>query len=314
MALTPLVELRLRTVVPDAEVAAKVGKVVTEGDYNLLLTGPSRVLRPDGQVLAVYLPGHLRQEMDAQLERLSSIRLITDNRGKASGSVRERRGTQQRTRTRRIISGTLGAVDPGPSTGRATGRLPVCRLTAWTGRHLPDWQALHPLLQQTDRALHDYVNDRWQAQARAARATEADWLVPDTTFTTVTLNNTYSTGQHKDSGDLEAGFSTLAVARRGAIGGGLLVLAAYRLAVDMRHGDLLLFDAHTWHGNTAVHCPHQEPDAEQLARPCAQGCERISLVAYYRTKVGLCGTGEAEAAKALAHVPRPAQTVGHYPM
>jgi hypothetical protein len=311
--LTPLVELRVRSVVPAAEMVAKVGKVAAPGDWNVQLVGPCRVLAPNGTTLAVYLPGHLRAEMDAQVDRLSGIRLITDNRGQASGSTRERRGAQQRTRTRRIISGTLGAVDPGPSTGRAVGRLPVCRLTAWTGRHLPDWQALQPLLQGIDRALHDYVPDRWQAQARAARDTEPDWLVPGTTFTTVTLNNTYSTGQHKDSGDLEAGFSTLAVARRGAYRGGLLVLGGYRIAVDMAHGDLLLFDAHTWHGNSAIHCPHQADGADQLARPCPEGCERISLVAYYRTKVGRCGTADAEAAKALAHVPRPAATSGAYP-
>lgn len=295
-----LVELRVRTVVPDAEVQAKVGKIVTDRDYNVLLTGPCRLLRPDGRTLAVYLPGYLADEMDRQLARLSAIRLITDNRGAASGSVRERRGEQKRTRTRRIISGTLGAVDPGPSTGRTTGRLPVCRLTAWTGKQLPEWEALRPLLQRVDAAFAEHVPDRYAAQQKAARATHPDWLVPGTVFTTVTLNNSYSTGVHQDAGDLESGFSTLAVARRGAYTGGHLVLAGYRVAVDMRHGDLLLFDAHAWHGNTALRCPHlADPDA-QLVRPCPEGCERISLVAYFRTKVQACGSAEAEAAKASA--------------
>lgn len=297
-----LTELRVRSRIHPDELAAKVGKVVTDGDYDVLLCGPTRVLAPTGQPLAVYLPGHLAAEMTAQAELLSSIRLITDNRGKASGSVRERRGDQARTRTRRIISGTLGAVDPGPATGRATGRLPVCRLTAWTGTHLPEWHALRPLLLGIDRALRDYVPDRWRAQAKAAEAVHPDWLVPGTTFTTVTLNNSYSTGQHQDAGDLRAGFSTLAVARRGSYTGGRLVLAEYRLAVDMGHGDLLLFDAHAWHGNTALHCPHQAPGADQLARPCPEGCERISLVAYHRTKVAGCGSAVAEAAKAGAHL------------
>jgi hypothetical protein len=148
-----------------------------------------------------------------------------------------------------------------------------------------------------DQALRTYGPERWRAQRDAAIAVHRDWLVPGTTFTTVTLNNTYSTGQHQDAGDLEAGFSTLAVARTGAYTGGLLVLGQYRLAVDMRHGDLLLFDAHTYHGNTAIHCPHQAPGADQLARPCPEGCQRISLVAYHRTKVAGCGSAEVEAAK-----------------
>ena len=75
------------------------------------------------------------------------------------------------------------------------------------------------------------------------------------------------------------------------------MLAEYRVAVNMRHGDLLLFDPHQWHGNTAMTCPHQ-PGA--LARACPEGCERVSLVAYYRTKVLACGDPDVEAAKAAA--------------
>lgn len=299
------VELRLRSYIPDTELHAKIGKVVTDGDYNLLLTGPARVLRPDGRLLAVYLPGLLADTMTDLWPVLSGIRLITDNRGKASGTEREQRGDQKRTRTRRIMSGTVGAVDPGPSTGRTVGRMPVCRLTAWTGKHQPEWQRMHPLLQQIDAAFAEHVPDRYAVQARHAAATEPDWLVPDTVFTTVTVNNTYSTGVHQDAGDLEAGFSTLAVARQGSYRGGRLVLARYRVAVDMHHGDLLLFDAHEWHGNTAMWCACQPVDAGpdvQLWRPCPDcGAERVSLVAYYRTKVQQCESAEAEHAKAVAH-------------
>jgi hypothetical protein len=36
----------------------------------------------------------------------------------------------------------------------------------------------------------------------------------------------------------------------------------------------------------------------QLAKPCPEGCERISLVTYFRTKVAQCDTAAAEHAKA----------------
>jgi hypothetical protein len=65
----------------------------------------------------------------------------------------------------------------------------------------------------------------------------------------------------------------------------------------MRDGDLLLFDAHEWHGNTNMHCPHQDVP---LYRPCPEGCERVSLVTYFRTKVRECASAEEEAAKMLA--------------
>lgn len=289
-----MIDVRLRTRISDEELEAKKGRIVTPGDFNMVLTGAARLRRPDGGVLAVYLPGVLAEVMAEAYPILHTIRTPTDNRGLAAGTPRIQRGDQKRTRTRRIASSTIGAVDPGPSVSRASGRLPVCRLTAWTGQHLPEWLELQPVFQAIARQFEAHVPDRYQVQLAAARATPPEWVIPDTPFTTVTVNNTYSTGVHQDAGDLEAGFSTLAVARRGAYTGGQLVLPRYRVAVEMSDGDLLLFDAHEWHGNAAMHCPHQ---ADPLAKLCPEGCERISLVAYFRTKVAGCGTAEEEQAK-----------------
>jgi hypothetical protein len=291
---TPI-DLRLRTWIPDDELQAKVGKIVTEGDYNMLCTGPVRLYGPRGPLLGVYLPGVLREAMADAWDVLSSIRLPTDNRGAASGTPRIQRGDQRRTRTRRVLSTVIGAVDPGPSVGRTTGRLPACRLTAWTGKHLPEWQGLGPLFARIAAYYRLYAPERYEAQAAVAGATHPDWLIEGTPFTTVTVNNTYATGVHQDAGDLPQGFSTLSVARRGSFTGGHLVWPRYRVAFDMRDGDLLVFDAHEWHGNTALTCDHHP---EPLARPCPEGCERVSLVTYYRTKVAGCDSADAEYAKA----------------
>lgn len=298
------VELRLRTWIGDAELDAKKGKIVGRRDFNVTIHGPARVLRPDGTVLAVYMPGVLQPELAAAWPVLSSIRLITDNRGMAAGTPRAVRGDQKRTRTRRIMSGVIGAVDPGPATGRATGRLPACRLTAWTGKHLPEWHDLRPVFQAIDRHYAEQVPDRYARQWAVAAQTHPDWRIPDTAFTTVTVNNSYSTGVHQDAGDLPDGFSTLAVARRGAYTGGELVLPRYRIAFDLADGDLLLFDAHEWHGNTNMWCPHTDTP---LYRPCPEGCERVSLVTYFRTKVQHCASADDEAAKVLAAADAAAQ-------
>jgi hypothetical protein len=291
------IDVRLRSWIPDAELEHKVGRIVTAGDYNLVCTGPVRLYRPNGSLLGVYLPGVLADVLAAAWPVLSSIRIMTDNRGKASGTERVVRGDQKRTRTRRVLSSIVGAVDPGPSVTRSSGRSPACRLTAWTGKHLPEWVELGPVFRAIAQAYDEHAPAPYARQMVAAERTHADWLIPDTPFTTVTVNNTYSTGVHQDAGDLPEGFSTLAVARRGAYTGGHLVLPRYRVAFDMHDGDLLVFDAHEWHGNTDMHCPHQ-PGA--LARPCPEGCERVSLVTYFRTKVQQCDSAEAEAAKAVA--------------
>jgi len=292
-----LIEARVRTRVHPDELAEKVGKIVVASDYNVLLTGPARIIAPDGNVMAVFLPGVLAAEMDAALPVLEKVKVLTDNRGAASGSPREIRGDQKRSRSRKVISSTLGAVDPGPSVSRTSGRLPACRQTAWTGAHPDEWASLRPVMQAISKQFALHVPSRYAAQMEMVRSTHPDWVIPDTPFTTVTVNNTYSTGVHKDSGDYKPGFSTLATAVTGEMTGGVLVLAEYRLGVAMGHGDLLLFDPHNWHGNTEMYCPHAEGPLE---RPCKEGCQRISLVSYFRTKVQRCDSFAAEQEKALA--------------
>jgi hypothetical protein len=291
------IDLRLRNWIPDAELQAKVGKIVTDRDFNVLCTGPVRLYSPAGPLLGVYLPGVLADVLGAAWPVLSRVKVVTDNRGKASGSGREKRGDQKRSRTRRIISSTLGAVDPGPSVSRTSDRLPACRLTAWTGKHVPEWEGLRPVFQAIAKHYQEWAPHRWARQAQVASATHPEWVIPGTPFTTVTLNNTYATGVHQDAGDYPEGFSTLAVARRGDYQGGYLVWPRYRVAFDLRDGDLLVFDAHEWHGNTNLTCPHVDGPLE---RPCPEGCERISLVSYFRTKVQQCGTADEEYAKVLA--------------
>jgi hypothetical protein len=227
---------------------------------------------------------------------------VTDNRGQASGSQRvlERGGSELRTRARKVPSSIIGAFD-------AQGPKQYCRLTAWTGRETDKFETIHPLLRSIDYHLAAHVADRYRAQMEQVRATAPEWVIPGTAFTTITVNNSYATGVHKDKGDLDAGFSTLACLRRGTYTGGRLVFPEYRVAVDMQDGDLLLMDAHAWHGNTRLYCTCGN-DLNGMCGVC--GAERISLVAYYRTKMTDCGSAadEAERAKVYAENRNKART------
>lgn len=286
-----MIDVRLRSRISDEELQSKVGKIVTDADYNLLLTGPARVRKPDGSLLCVYVPGALTDVLGAVYPTLHSMKnLLTTNRGLASGTERVRSGEQKRTRSKAIASGVVGAVDPG-------GQLPFCRLTAWTGEHADEWVELRPVFQAIADHFRALVPERYAAQAAVVARTRPEWVIPDTPFTTITVNNTWPTGVHTDKGDLEEGFSNLAVLRRGSYSGGVFTFPRYRVGVDMHDGDLVLLDAHEWHGNTAIRCEHQEAP---LNGPCPAGCERISLVSYYRTKMESCGTPDDELARAQA--------------
>lgn len=280
-----MISIRLRSRISKQELEEKVGKVIGDDSYNVLLTGPSRVFMPDGRPLCVYLPGAMRGAVtDEQYEILHSLRSDkTNNRGPASGSTATRSGAQKRQYYMHVSSNILGAFDPG-------GTFKFCRLTAWTGKNLPQWEALRPALQAVADNMRAYVPERYAAQMEEIDQTHPDWVVPGTPFTTITVNNTYPTGVHTDKGDLDKGFSTIFALRRGQYTGGRFVFPEFRVGVDLQDGDLILMDAHQWHGNTAIVCACGE---KRTAYCDACGAERISVVSYMRTAMTKCAS-EAE--------------------
>jgi hypothetical protein len=288
-----MISLRARTRIPAEELQAKVGKVIGDDSYNVLLTGPTRVYMPNGKLLCVYLPGAMADVVTPEVyEILHALRTqTTNNRGLASGSTGVKVGEQKRQYFMHVSSNILGAFDP-------SGSYKFCRLTAWTGKNLPKWQKLEPVLQRVSDRLAAYVPDRYAAQMEEIERTHPDWVVPGTPFTTITVNNTYPTGVHCDKGDLDKGFSTIFTLRRGSYTGGRFVFPEFRIAVDLQDNDLILMDAHQWHGNTAITCRC----GQRITRCCEEcGAERISVVSYMRAAMVKCGSEEEEIRRAQAH-------------
>jgi hypothetical protein len=290
-------ELRIRTRV--ADVAEHKGQIMGPDNYDIRMTGPTIVNRADGKLLAIYLPGALDEALLAEsYATLHELRgMETDNRGAASGGRRYRNFEDQtRSRAPTVSSAIVGAFE-------ASGSKQYCRLTAWSGRETEQFSGLFPLFRAIDGYFRQHVPERYAEQMRRVRDTDPYWVVPGTAFTTVTVNNSYPTGIHTDSGDLEEGFSTLAVLRYGNYSGGVFVFPEYRLGVDMKHGDLLLMDAHEWHGNTFMRCDvcgNPIGSKKYYAGHDTCGSERISIVCYYRTKMAECGSPDEEMARAEA--------------
>jgi hypothetical protein len=291
-----MLEARLRTKVSEEEMEQKVGKILTPQDSNLRLTGPAKILLPDGRPLCIYLPGALTT--DPYYADLHTIRMPTDNRGLASGTLRIKEGTT-RTRSKNVTSAIIGAKE-------AQAPFTYCRLTAWNADHVDQWTALQPLFQEISYLFGTHVPDRFSAQVKVARETNPAWMIKGTPFTTITVNNTYPTGVHTDKGDLDEGFSCLAVLRRGRYDGGYLTFPEYRVSVDMQDGDLLLMDAHQWHGNTPLKCHWCDALLDKFGHECVDSSanyvvpERISIVCYFRTKMVKCGSPEEEQERATA--------------
>lgn len=147
-----------------------------------------------------------------------------------------------------------------------------------------------PYLKKLDKMFSELLPERYAAQKAAANKLDPRFLIDDTVFTTLTVNRTFRTAAHLDAGDLEEGFSNLGVIlppEGKNFKGGYLVLPEYRVAINIRPGDLLLIANHTAiHGNTEI-------------LPAEDGCcpeciIRMSVVAYFRENMLNLGDWEYE--------------------
>ena len=163
-----------------------------------------------------------------------------------------------------VTAGVAGWYDRYP-------RFPYGRETSYTENHMELFKKSFPFLQSLNKAFKELLPWRWANQKSAIDKLDEGFYVPDTVFTTITVNKTFRTAAHYDAGDLETGISNLLVlSNDGDYTGGYLVFPEYRIAVDVRPGDLLLVNNHEiMHGNTQIHINGKDT-------------ERISLVCYFR--------------------------------
>lgn len=168
-----------------------------------------------------------------------------------------------------VFSGVAGWYDRYP-------RIPYGRATSYTEKHPELFELAYPFLQTLNKGFRELMPWRWGNQRAAADKLDPRFLVPGTVFTTITVNKTFRTACHRDAGDLDSGLSNLLVLGSGEYTGGYLIFPEYRIAVNVRPGDLLLVNNHeVIHGNTPI----------VLNNPDDSSCERISVVCYFREKM-----------------------------
>ena len=174
-----------------------------------------------------------------------------------------------------VNSGIAGWFDRYP-------RIPYGRATSYTANSFEKFKMSYPFLQSLARGFKELLPWRYNNQMEAASKVDPAFLVPGTPFTTITVNKTFRTAAHYDAGDLNTGLSNLlTLSNDGNYTGGYLIAPEYRVAVNVRPGDLLLINNHeVMHGNTPIEC--------------AEGSERVSLVVYFREKMLELGSKQYE--------------------
>ena len=152
-------------------------------------------------------------------------------------------------------------------------RIPYGRATAYTEKNLEKFIMAYSFLKSLDRGFKELLPWRWGNQKKEADKLDPRFLVPETVFTTITVNKSFRTACHRDAGDLNEGLSNLLVLGAGEYTGGYLVFPQIKTAVNVRPGDLLLVNNHEIiHGNTDIRLNHEN-------------AERISIVCYFREKM-----------------------------
>ncbi len=265
--------IRLLGSMLDKDVKKLEGKFIERG-FDYLVTGEdTTVLKPDGSPLLVYRHAAMPEDISTRaLPALRRAARVTYNRATVAGLQPEKRGPDGKfKKTRPAIAAESGIVG---YFGRSR-REPTCRATAFTRSDLAGYSRIIAYAQAANLIFKSELPERYAAQAEVVARTAKDFVIPNTVFTTVTVNRNLRTRVHTDKNDLAAGFGVMSVLRSGNYSGGLLVFPQYRVAVDLRDRDVLLADVHEYHGNTPI-----------IGEP---GWERISTVMYFRERLQTCG-------------------------
>lgn len=198
---------------------AFVGKHIGDGAASLVVREDTRVFKPNGELLLVLVrrglsPGPGRAMYGAIRNRVGS----SANRGAASG---EKRGHK------RLLSGRTSNTDYAATVRSSTvgffdryARIPYCRKTAFNLDYPDAFAACLPALYESDQIFKHHVPARWAAQMAMAHRTTPDFVIPGTSFTTLTLNKNFRTAGHRDAGDLPEGFGVMTYFRSGKFTGG----------------------------------------------------------------------------------------------
>lgn len=150
----------------------------------------------------------------------------------------------------------------------------ACRQTAFTKNSMELWENAIPFIQRCSALYKKYGGKYYETQLKEYNKIKKDMRIPDTVFTTVTLNYNWRTSCHKDTGDYSKGLGNLAVTGRD-FAGCYLGFPQFKICLKVEPGDFLLMDVHQWHCNTEM----------ELLKPDGF---RISYVLYLREHMSKC--------------------------
>lgn len=274
-------KITLKRVIREEDATKLIGKFLDESYIKLpIIREDTDAYDAQGNLLLRFRKGVMPLDiLKTGVDNFRGSISLTESRGQTSGysgkRIRKDGSVSKITVGAKVLSGAVGMMDP-------VAMVPYCRKTAFTAAYYGKYKAGIPFVKKVDELYEQLAPKHYAIQKEYAKATNPNWVIADTVFTTVTVNQDFRTAAHRDAGDLPQGFGNLIAYREGDWDGAYFMLPEFGVAVDLQNEDVLFVDVHKVHCNTEF--TNWNPD----------DCLRISFVLYYREFMLKCNSPQEE--------------------
>jgi len=209
-------------------------------------------------------------------EWIQSTKLLSESEAKKQVIWLEENCLSKTTYASVVNSGIAGWYDRYP-------RIPYGRPTAYVRDNSEIFVKAYPYLQSLAKGFKELLPWRYNNQKLAAEKIDPRFVVPETPFTTITVNKNFRTAAHYDPANMENGFANLCViSKNDNYSGAYLVFPEIGYAVNIRPSDLLFVNNQAGlHGNTEL-VLHDD------------NAERVSMIAFLHEGMLELGSYEYE--------------------
>jgi len=309
----------VKKIISDTSIEKKEGKFISDKDIKIYNKNVD-IYKEDGSLLLKFRKNVLSDKDTSLLfNNLKGVATLGATRPNASGIPKEGKykyikskstGKKLRVLTTKARSGIVGFYDTvsnfGQIRSKSISKRIKCRTTAFTNKHMHKFKECLPVFKKIDRIYKKLVPTHYKYQKSQIKKINKKYTIPDTIFTTVTVNKNFRTALHKDSGDLKDSFGNLVICSEGEYEGGYTLFPQYGVGFDLRTGDFLAMDVHEWHCNTEMYETAEDKEFNKKLPKIyfddpstgTLGGEkpftRISFVCYLREKLRGCKESETK--------------------
>jgi len=251
------------------------GKFLNETHYHTLIDYDCDAYDNYGNLLFRFRKNKFPQDLlELGYQSFKGSIQLTEGRGITSGSskkrIRKDGSVSNITVGAKVLSGNIGYMDSGAM-------VKYCRMSAFARDHFEKFKEGLPFVEKVDDFYKELCPKHYGKQKKLSESTNKNYVIGETSFTTITMNKTFRTACHQDAGDFKDGFGNLIVYNDGSYTGGYFVMPEYGIAVDVQNSDILFADVHKYHGNT-----------EMKIKNGFSEIFRVSYVLYYRENMMKC--------------------------